>query len=195
VTEAGRWIDVRPLARNAWSSSWDNCEPDSNVIEVSMQHSEKQDSPMTVTEAGRWIDVRPLKENAPSLSWDNREPISNAAHERYLHLRKNSLLIIWIEDDIHWWSQPFRLSSGEIRDSRHPAITWTRRSKFDEIAWPGTFRVLLDLEDMGRREGRLVEHMGGVEAVREVSRSYRSRKILVNGPNISNVRRNKTKQR
>jgi hypothetical protein len=29
--------------------------------------------------------------------------------------------------------------SGETRDSQHPTTTRTRRSKFDEIAWPGTF--------------------------------------------------------
>jgi hypothetical protein len=45
------------------------------------------------------------------------------------------------------------------------------------------------VEDMGRREGRLVEHM--VEVAREVSSEGRWRTILVYGANISKIRRKK----
>jgi hypothetical protein len=57
----------------------------------------------------------------------------------------------------------------------------------DEIAWPGTFWVLPKVDDIGRRERRLIEHM-----VETASRC--SRKILVYRLNISNTRRNKWKQ-
>jgi hypothetical protein len=42
---------------------------------------------------------------------------------------------------------------------------------------------------MGRREGRLVEHMG--EVVRDVSSWWTSRNILVSGRNILTIRINK----
>jgi hypothetical protein len=106
-----------------------------------------------------------------------------------LHFRKKTLLITWIEDDIHWRSQLFRLLSGESRDSRHPQRTRTRRSKWDEIARRRTFCLLPKVDDLGRREARLVEHM--VEVATEVSWFWRSGKIVVYDRNISKVRRSK----
>jgi hypothetical protein len=49
--------------------------------------------------------------------------------------------------------------------------------------------VLLEADDMGRREGRLVEHM--VEVARAVSSFRRWRKIFDYGTNISKVSRKK----
>jgi hypothetical protein len=49
--------------------------------------------------------------------------------------------------------------------------------------------VLPKVDDMGRREGRLVELMVG--RVRSVSSFRRSRKILIDGQNISKAKREK----
>jgi hypothetical protein len=52
-TDAGRWIEVKPLDENADRSIRDNCERAPKEIDLRDMHWEKQDSQMTETDAGR----------------------------------------------------------------------------------------------------------------------------------------------
>jgi hypothetical protein len=59
-TDAGTIMPTKPVALNAHFSIRDNIEPDSNVIEESDLHSEKQLSPKTSTGERRMTSSKPV---------------------------------------------------------------------------------------------------------------------------------------
>jgi hypothetical protein len=59
----------------------DNLDPDSNVIEESDPHKEKQGSPKNSADEGTMISIKPVRANARSSIRNNFDPDSNRTEE------------------------------------------------------------------------------------------------------------------
>jgi hypothetical protein len=59
-TDAGISISINPAPRNAYFSSRDNLDHDSNITEVSDTHPRKQHSHTISTDAGITISINPV---------------------------------------------------------------------------------------------------------------------------------------
>jgi hypothetical protein len=70
-----------------------NLELESNVIDTSNGHCEKQFSQMSVTDAGMCITVNPLSQNAHRSSRDNLQSIANVTDTRDLQREKQNAQI------------------------------------------------------------------------------------------------------
>jgi hypothetical protein len=78
-------ISTKPVSANTPSSIRNNLDPDSNLIEESDLHQEKQNPPKNSTDAGRMISTKPVPLNAESSIRDNLDLDSNVTEESDLH--------------------------------------------------------------------------------------------------------------
>jgi hypothetical protein len=74
---------------NAFFSTRDNLDPNSNLTKQSDLHSEKHCSPKTSTDAGRIMSIKPVPRNASFSTREILDPDSNLTEESNLHQEKH----------------------------------------------------------------------------------------------------------